>query len=63
MEHNAYNKYENVFRNIVVRKPKNLNRMLTSEDKELLDKVVIKYIVKYYSLTQQYPNPKSLLIA
>lgn len=42
----------------MVSKPKNLIQKLTSEDKDLLEIVVTKYEVKYYSLIQQYPNPK-----
>ncbi len=31
---------------------------LTQEDIDILDQVFLKYAVKYYALTQQYPNPK-----
>lgn len=42
----------------MARKPKNLIQKLTAEDRDLLEIVVTKYKVKYYSLIQQYPNPR-----
>jgi hypothetical protein len=38
--------------------PKYPAQKLTDEDKEILDQVVIKYAVKFYALTERYPNPK-----
>lgn len=31
---------------------------LTQEDTDVLEQVFLKYVLKYYGLTQQYPNPK-----
>src|SRR5918994_512544 len=58
MEHNEYNKYENVFRHIVARKAKNPAQELTGRDKEILEEIVLRYFVKFYALMQRYPNPK-----
>jgi hypothetical protein len=58
MSYGAHIKYVNVFHHIVVSKPKNHAQKLTTEDKVLLENVVTKYTVKYYSLIQKYPNPK-----
>ncbi len=40
------------------RKAKNPPQKLTAEDEEILEKVVIKYAVKFYALMEKYPNPK-----
>lgn len=38
--------------------PKYPAQKLTDEDKDILDQVAMKYAVKFYALTQKYPNPK-----
>lgn len=40
------------------KKPKYPAQKLTDEDKQILDQIVIKYAVKFYALTKEYPNPK-----
>jgi hypothetical protein len=42
----------------MVENAKNLSLELNEDDKEILDKVVLNYAVKFYALTQQYPSPK-----
>jgi hypothetical protein len=42
----------------VTEKAKYHAQKLTEEDIDILDQVFLKYAVKYYALTQQYPNPK-----
>jgi hypothetical protein len=42
----------------MVKKAKYHARELTEEDKEILDKVALKYAVKFYALKEQYRNPK-----
>jgi len=39
-------------------KAKNPAQKLSSADKEILEKVVFIYALKFYSLTQKYPNPR-----
>jgi hypothetical protein len=41
------------------KKTKNPAQKLSSEDIEILEKVVIKYVVKYYGLLERYRNPKN----
>jgi hypothetical protein len=42
----------------VAEKAKYHAQKLTQEDIDVLEQVVLKYAVKYYALTQQYPNLK-----
>jgi hypothetical protein len=42
----------------VVKKPKYPEQNLTDEDKEILEQVVLKYAVKFYTLIEEYRNPK-----
>ena len=40
------------------KKTKNPAQKLSYADKEILEKVVFMYAMKFYALTQKYPNPK-----
>jgi hypothetical protein len=42
----------------MVKKPKYPSKKLTHEDKEILEQIIIKYAVKFYTLIEKYPNPK-----
>ena len=42
----------------MVEDPKYHQQELNEEDKEILDKVVLNYAVKFYTLTKLYPSPK-----
>ena len=42
----------------MAKSPKYSARQLTEEDKDILCKVVFKYAITFYNLTQEYPNPK-----
>lgn len=42
----------------MAKKTKYSAEKLTCEDKDILEQVVIKYVVKFYALTEKYPNPK-----
>jgi hypothetical protein len=42
----------------VVKKAKYPTQDLTDEDKQILERVVLKYAVKFYNLTQKYASPK-----
>ena len=35
------------------------SRKLTDEDIRILERIVIRYLVKFYALKERYPNPKS----
>jgi hypothetical protein len=50
--------YEKVFRDLMGENPKYPHDEVNKEDKQILDKVVLNYAVKYYALTQQYSTPK-----
>jgi hypothetical protein len=50
--------YEKVFRDLIGENPKYPYKELNKEDKQILDKVVLNYAVKYYALAQQYSSPK-----
>lgn len=38
-------------------KPKYPSQELTNDDIDMLEKIVTKYLVKFYALMQKYPNP------
>jgi hypothetical protein len=38
--------------------PKYPSQKLTKEDIDILEKIITRYLVKFYALTQKYPNPK-----
>ena len=40
------------------KKSKYPSQKLTNEDKQILDQIVIKYALKFFALTEKYPNPK-----
>jgi hypothetical protein len=42
----------------VLKKAKYPLQKLTNEDKQILDQIVIKYALKFFALTEKYPNPK-----
>ena len=51
-------KYEKIFRYFMIRKAKYPDQELTDEDIEILDKVTLKYAVKFCALIQKYSGPK-----
>jgi hypothetical protein len=40
----------------MVENPKYSVSMLTDEDIEILDRIIIKYAVKFYAIMKMYPN-------
>ena len=42
----------------MLKKAKYPSQKLTYEDKQILEQTVIKYAVKFFALTEKYPNPK-----
>jgi hypothetical protein len=42
----------------MVKKAKNQGKELTGEDKEILEHVFLRYVTKFYALTQKYPDAK-----
>jgi hypothetical protein len=47
-----------VFRYYVVKNTKYHTQTLTEEDKKIIDQVFIKYAVKFYALSEKYPDPR-----
>jgi hypothetical protein len=52
------NNYEKVFRYLDEEKAKYSPRKLTNEDIQILDRIIIKYALKFFALIEKYPNPK-----